>query len=84
MIDNKKQTNLKIITNGTINQINILAEQFATLSNATLEDVMHVLSEKYQFAKLESLTDSIGQSICKQLNNWIVLQKKKNKENASA
>jgi hypothetical protein len=82
--DNKKQTNLKIITNGTINQINILAEQFATLSNATLEDVMHVLSEKYQFAKLESLTDSIGQSICKQLNNWIVLQKKKNKENASA
>ena len=74
--DNKKQTNLKIITNGTINQINILAEQFATLSNATLEDVMHVLSEKYHFAKLESLTDNVGQSMCKQLNNWIVLQKK--------
>lgn len=82
--DNKEMTRPNIITNGTKKQINILAEQFATLSNATLEDVMHVLSEKYQFAKLESLTDSIGQSICKQLNNWIVLQKKKNKENASA
>lgn len=74
------------ITNGTIKQINILVEQFATLSNATLEDVMNVLSEKYHFAKLESLTDSVGQSMCKQLNNWIMLQKKKNKEkeNASA
>lgn len=74
----------KFITTGTKSQINILAEQFATLSNTTLEDVMQVLSEKYQFAKLESLTDNVGQSMCKQLNNWIVLQKKKNKENASA
>ena len=45
---------------------------------------MNVLSEKYQFAKLESLTENIGQAMCKQLNNWIILQKKKNKESATA
>ena len=82
--NDKKQINTNYITTGTIKQVNILAEQFATLSHATLEDVMNVLSEKYHFAKLESLTESVGQSMCKQLNNWIVLQKKKNKEKENA
>lgn len=82
--DNKKQINTNYITNGTIKQINILAEQYAEVANKTMDDVMNVLSEKYHFAKLESLTDDIGQAMCKQLNNWIVLQKKKNKESATA
>ena len=82
--DIEEKSKPKFITTGTKSQINILAKQFATLSNATLEDVMQVLSEKYHFANIDSLTDNVGQSICKQLNNWIILQKKKNKENASA
>lgn len=79
-----KQVKSKPITTGTIKQINILAEQYAELANKHLEDVMNVLSEKYHFAKLETLTDNVGLTICKQLNNWIVLQNKKNKESATA
>ena len=74
----------KPITTGTIKQINILSEQYAELVGKSVDDVLNVLSEKYQFAKLENLTDDIGQAMCKQLNNWIILQKKKNKESATA
>lgn len=82
----KSQIESKSITNGTKSQINILAKQYAELAEKTIDDVMNVLSEKYQFATLDTLTDDVGLSMCKQLNNWIVLQKKKNKEkeNASA
>lgn len=84
--DNNKRISSNNITNGTKSQINILAKQYAELAEKTMDDVMNVLSEKYQFATLETLTDDVGQSMCKQLNNWIMLQKKKNKEkeNASA
>lgn len=82
----KSQIESNTITNGTKSQINILAKQYAELADKTIDDVMNVLSEKYQFATLDTLTDDVGLSMCKQLNNWIVLQKKKNKEkeNASA
>lgn len=79
-----KPVNQKPITTGTIKQVNVLAKHYADLAKRELDDVMNVLSEKYQFAKLESLTENIGQAMCKQLNNWIILQKKKNKESASA
>lgn len=84
--DDNKRISSNNITNGTKSQINILAKQYAELAEKTMDDVMNVLSEKYQFATLETLTDDVGQSMCKQLNNWIMLQKKKNKEkeNASA
>lgn len=84
--DNNKRISSNNITNGTKSQINILAKQYAELADKTIDDVMNVLSEKYQFATLETLTDDVGQAMCKQLNNWIMLQKKKNKEkeNASA
>lgn len=78
--DHKKQISSNTITNGTKSQINILAKQYAELADKTIDDVMNVLSEKYQFATLETLTDDVGQAMCKQLNNWIMLQKKKNKE----
>ena len=79
-----KQVKSKPITNGTIKQVNILAEQYAGLVHKSIDDVLNVLSEKYHFAKLETLTDNVGQAMCKQLNNWIILQKKKNKESATA
>lgn len=84
--DSNKRISSNTITNGTKSQINILAKQYAELADKTIDDVMNVLSEKYQFATLDTLTDDVGLSMCKQLNNWIVLQKKKNKEkeNASA
>lgn len=82
--DDNKPVNQKPITTGTIKQVNVLAKQYADLAKRELDDVMNVLSEKYQFAKLESLTENIGQAMCKQLNNWIILQKKKNNENATA
>lgn len=82
--DDKRKILSNNITNGTKSQINILAKQYAELAGKALEDVMSVLSEKYQFATLDTLTDDVGQAMCKQLNNWIVLQKKKNKENATA
>lgn len=84
--DRNKRISSNTITNGTKSQINILAKQYAELADKTIDDVMNVLSEKYQFATLDTLTDDVGLSMCKQLNNWIVLQKKKNKEkeNASA
>lgn len=80
----KSQIESKSITNGTKSQINILAKQYAELADKTIDDVMNVLSEKYQFATLETLTDDVGQAMCKQLNNWIMLQKKKNKEKENA
>lgn len=82
--DDKRKILSNNITNGTKSQINILAKQYAELAGKAIEDVMSVLSEKYQFATLDTLTDDVGQAMCKQLNNWIVLQKKKNKENATA
>lgn len=82
--DDNKQVKTKTITSGTIKQVNILAKQYAELAKKELDDVMNVLSEKYQFAKLESLTEDVGQVLVKQLNNWIVLQNKKNKESAMA
>lgn len=82
--DDNKQVKHKPITNGTLKQIDILAEQYAESAQKSIEDVMNVLSERFQFGTLESLTEEIGQSICKQLNNWISLQNKKNKENATA
>lgn len=83
-IDNKRQNSTNYITSGTIKQINILAKQYAELVDKTLDDVMSVLSEKYEFDRLEALTDEIGQMMCKQLNSWVVLQKKKNKEKEDA
>lgn len=82
--DNNKRISSNNITNGTKSQINILAKQYAELAEKTMDDVMNVLSEKYQFATLETLTDDVGQAMCKQLNNWIMLQKKKNKEKENA
>lgn len=82
--DDNKPVKPKTITSDTIKQVNALAKQYAELAKREIDDVMNVLSEKYQFAKLESLTENIGQAMCKQLNNWIILQKKKNKESASA
>lgn len=84
--DEKKQPIQKSITSGTIKQINLLVEQYAKEAEKTVEDVMQVLSDKHHFATLESLTEEVGQVICKQVNNWLVLQKKKNnaKENATA
>lgn len=82
--DNNKRNLSNNITSGTKSQINILAKQYAELAEKTIDDVMNVLSEKYQFATLETLTDDVGQSMCKQLNNWIMLQKKKNKEKENA
>ena len=79
-----KPVNQKPITIGTVKQVNVLAKHYAELAKREIDDVMNVLSEKYQFAKLESLTENIGQAMCKQLNNWIILQKKKNKESATA
>lgn len=82
--DDNKPVKPKTITSDTIKQVNTLAKHYAELAKREIDDVMNVLSEKYQFAKLESLTENIGQAMCKQLNNWIILQKKKNKESASA
>ena len=82
--DDNKPVKPKTITSDTVKQVNTLAKQYAELAKREIDDVMNVLSEKYQFAKLESLTENIGQAMCKQLNNWIILQKKKNKESASA
>ena len=79
-----KQVKSKPITSSTINQVNILAEQYAELVSKSVEDVLNVLSEKYQFATLNTLTDDVGQSMIKQLNNWITLQKRKNKEKGNA
>lgn len=82
--DNKKQNLSNNITKGTKSQISILAKQYAELADKSIDDVMDVLSEKYKFATLDTLTDETGQAMCKQLNNWIVLQKKKNKEKENA
>ena len=85
--DNKKQNLSNNITKGTKSQISILAKQYAELADKSIDDVMDVLSEKYKFATLDTLNDETGQAMCKQLNNWIVLQKKKKnkeKENATA
>ena len=82
--DNKKQNLSNNITKGTKSQISILAKQYAELADKSIDDVMDVLSEKYKFATLDTLNDETGQAMCKQLNNWIVLQKKKNKEKENA
>lgn len=82
--DNKKQNFSNNITKGTKSQISILAKQYAELADKSIDDVMDVLSEKYKFATLDTLNDETGQAMCKQLNNWIVLQKKKNKEKENA
>ena len=82
--DDKRKILSNNITKGTKSQISILAKQYAELADKSIDDVMDVLSEKYKFATLDTLNDETGQAMCKQLNNWIVLQKKKNKESENA
>jgi len=82
--DDKRKILSNNITKGTKSQISILAKQYAELADKSIDDVMDVLSEKYKFATLDTLNDETGQAMCKQLNNWIVLQKKKNKEKENA
>lgn len=68
---------LKLITNGTVKQINILAEQYAKLAEKTSEDILDVLKERYQFTNFDNLSDVTGQDICNQLTDWIVRTKQK-------
>ena len=82
--DDKRKILSNNITKGTKSQISILAKQYAELADKSIDDVMDVLSEKYKFATLDTLNDETGQAMCKQLNNWIVLKKKKNKEKENA
>lgn len=69
---------LKIITNGTTQQILVLAKQYAELAQKTPEDIFEVLKGRYQFDTLNDLSDNAGQDICAQLSDWIVRTKQKN------
>ena len=70
---------LKLITNGTVKQINLLATQYAELAQKTPNDIYDVLKERYQFTMIENLSDHAGLDICKQLTDWIVRTKQKHK-----
>lgn len=67
-----------VISKTTINKINLLADCYAKeLGDKTTEQVIAETKKRFNFNKIEDLTDSQGLIVVEKLNEWIELFKKK-------
>lgn len=68
------------ISKTTINKINFLADCYAKeLGNKTTDQIIAETKKRFNFNKIEDLTDSQGLIVVEKLNEWIEMFKKKNK-----
>lgn len=67
------------ITEGTIEQIDILVKEYSELlGNKTEEDIMQAIRNNFRFSDIKTLTDKQGQVITNTVATWISKTKQKN------
>ena len=66
-----RETLLKI-SNETLLKINKSIDKYANLTNKTPEEVRAVMGDRFHFTSIENISEIVGKTIYKQLNNWIV------------
>lgn len=70
----------EVISKQTINKIKFLADCYAKeLGDKTTEQIMAEVKKRFNFKRIEDLTDSQGMIVVNKINEWIELLKKKRK-----
>lgn len=60
------------VSRETLIKINKSIDKYATLTNKTPEEVRAVIGDRYHITSIENISEIVGKTIYKQLNNWIV------------
>lgn len=60
------------VSRETLIKINKSIDKYATLTNKTPEEVLAVMCDRYHITSIENISEIVGKTIYKQLNNWIV------------
>lgn len=60
------------VSRETLIKINKSIDKYATLTNKTPEEVRAVIGDRFHFTSIENISEIVGKTIYKQLNNWIV------------
>lgn len=60
------------VSRETLLKINKSIDKYATLTNKTPEEVRAVMGDRFHFTSIENISEIVGKTIYKQLNNWIV------------
>lgn len=60
------------VSRETLLKINKSIDKYATLTNKTPEEVLAVMCDRYHITSIENISEIVGKTIYKQLNNWIV------------
>lgn len=68
--ETKEKTNN--VSRETLLKINKSIDKYANLANKTPEEVLAVMCDRYHITSIENISEIVGNTIYKQLNNWIV------------
>ena len=60
------------VSRETLIKINKSIDKYATLTNKTPEEVLAVMCDRYHITSIENISEIVGKTIYKQINNWIV------------
>ena len=60
------------VSRETLIKINKSIDKYANLANKTPEEVLAVMCDRYHITSIENISEIVGKTIYKQLNNWIV------------
>ena len=60
------------VSRETLLKINKSIDKFANLANKTPEEVLAVICDRHHINSIENISEIVGKTIYKQLNNWIV------------
>ena len=60
------------VSRETLIKITKSIDKYATLTNKTPEEVRAVIGDRYHITSIENISEIVGKTIYKQLNNWIV------------
>ena len=60
------------VSRETLLKINKSIDKYANLANKTSEEVLAVMCDRYHITSIENISEIVGKTIYKQLNNWIV------------
>lgn len=60
------------VSRETLIKINKSIDKYATLTNKTPAEVLAVMCDRYHITSIENISEIVGKTIYKQLNNWIV------------
>ena len=60
------------VSRETLIKINKSIDKYANLANKTPAEVLAVMCDRYHITSIENISEIVGKTIYKQLNNWIV------------